>query len=629
MATVDVAWTTVRGPAGAPVAGAPAARRPNTVVRISTGIENAVAIGVLGSMVIVPVIEVVGRAAVGRGIPGAIVVVQHLTLWIALLGAALAARADRLLAVSTMRLLPARWTGAVHIFTSGVAAGITVCLLLASLDLVRIEREAAATVAWEIPAWMVLAVLPVGFAAIAGRLLWHAAPTPRGRWIATLGVVVPLAFGAFPSLAHVPGIVLLSGLAIVAATALGMPIFAAIGGAALLLLWADGTPVNAVPGETYRLTTSTMLPAIPLFALGGYILSEGGSSHRLTRLFPALFGWMPGGLAIVTTGVLAFFTPLTGASGITIVSMGGLLLPVLQEARYPTRTSLGLVTVSGSVGLLFFPSLPVFLYGFYANVPFERLFIGGLLPGTLLVAVVAAFAAARGWHSGATRSRFEIHEAAAAVWEAKWEIGLPVVILGSILGGWATLVEAAAITVLYALIVECVIHRALSTSHDLPRLMVDCATLIGGFMIILSVALGLTNYLILAEVPTLLLQWVQTHIQSPIVFLLALKVLLIIVGALMDIYSAIVVVVPLITPLAAAYGIDPVHLGIIFLANMELGYLMPPMGENLFLSSMRFEKPLSRIYVSTLPYVVMISAAVLIITYVPGLTLNLWKLLGN
>ena len=340
-------------------------------------------------------------------------------------------------------------------------------------------------------------------------------------------------------------------IVVLIATALGMPIFAAMGGAALLLFWGDGTPVNAVPGEAYRLTTSPMLPAIPLFALGGYILAEGTASQRLMRLFTALVGWMPGGLAIVVTAVLAFFTPLTGASGVTILSMGGLLLPVLVGARYSERTSIGLVTVSGSIGLLFFPSLPVFLYSFYAGVPVDRLFVAALIPGIVLVAVVAGWAASTGWlarrHSDAVRvargrggacgrpsgnCSFQWSSSEASCWESpRWSKRPPM-------------------AVLYVVVIECAVHRGLSVTRDLPRVAVECATLLGGFLIILSVALGLTNYLVIAEVPVRLLDWAEASITSPIVFLLALNVFLILVGALMDIYSAIVVVVPLILPLA-------------------------------------------------------------------------------
>jgi len=570
-------------------------------------------------MTALPLLEIVGRTF-GRSIPGSIVLVQHLTLWIALVGAMLAARSDRLLSLPTLRFFSERWRARFQVVTGSLGAGVTATLFLASLDLVRIERTAGDVVAWGIPAWAILAVLPIGFAAIAGRLVWHAASGPRGRWLAALGLAIPLLFRSIPGLADA-GILIPGCLIIGMATAFGLPIFVAIGGAALLLFWVDGSPINAVPGETYRLTTSPMLPAVPLFALSGYLLAEGDASKRLTRLFTALFGWLPGGLALVTTGVLAFFTPLTGASGVTIVSMGGLLLPVLVQARHDERTSLGLVTVSGSIGLLFFPSLPVFLYGFYANLPFERLFIAGLLPGVLLVIVVAAWAAIHGALGGATRTKFRRSEAAGAIWHAKWELALPVVVLGSIITGWATLIEAAAITVAYAFVVECVVHRTLHVSRDVARVTLECATMIGGFMVILSVALGFTNYLIIAEMPTTVLSWVQTHVDSPTMFLLALNVFLIIVGALMDIYSAIIVIVPVIAPIAEAYGIDPIHLGIIFLANMELGYLMPPMGENLFLSSYRFKRSLPEVYRSTLPYTVILLIAVLLITYFPSLSL--------
>ena len=442
-----------------------------------------------------------------------------------------------------------------------------------------------------------------------------------------MGLLIPLAFNAIEN-PFDAGLVLPASLIILLATALGLPIYAALGGAAALLFWEEGTPISAVPGETYRLSTSPMLPAIPLFTLGGYILAEGGSGKRLMRLFGAWVGWLPGGLAIVVTVVLAFFTPLTGASGITILSMGGLLLPMMVQAKYPERTSVGLVTVSGSIGLLFIPSLPVILYGFYAELPIEKLFVGGFLPGCLLVVTVAGWAAYRGWSSGAEQKPFEFREGLSALWEAKWEVLLPLVVLGGIFGGYATLVEAAAITVLYAFIVECFIFKDLRILGDLPRVFVESATLVGGFMIILGVALGFTNYLVMAEVPSQALEWVQSHIDSKILFLLALNVFLIVVGALMDIYSAILVIVPLITPMAAAYGIDPVHLGIIFLANMELGYLMPPMGENLFLSSYRFDQPLTSIYRSSLPFVVILLIVVLLITYVPALTLWLVEFTG-
>ena len=591
-------------------------RRPSFHFRL----ENAVAIAILVAMTMLPLIEIASRIIIGRGISGSIVVVQNFTLWITLLGAALASRSERLLALSTQHFLPVHTQRFVKIFTSAIAVAVTSTLVVASFEFVDIERDFGDVISWDIPIWLVLSVLPVGFGAITGRLIWHAASDWQGRAVASLGLLIPFLFTLMSGVETV-GIVLPATLVIILSTALGMPIFAAIGGAALVLFWGDDTPLTAVPGETYRLTASPMLPAIPLFALAGYLLAEGSAGQRLTRLFTACVGWMPGGLAIVATLVLAFFTPLTGASGITILSMGGLLLPVLVRAKYPEQTSLGLVTVSGSIGLLWFPSLPVFLYAFYANLDYAKLFVGGLLPGVLLVLVVAGWAASQGWLRGVTRTPFVLREAIAAMWEAKWELLLPLVVLGGIAGGFTTLVEAAALTVLYTFVVECFIQRGLSVRRDLPRIFVECATLVGGFMIILSVALGFTNFLVIAQIPMMALEWVQTHIESPLLFLLALNGFLLLVGALMDIYSAIVVVVPLIAPIAAAYGIDPVHLAIIFLANLELGYLTPPMGANLFLSSYRFDKPLTTVYRSALPYMFLLLVTVLFITYVPALTL--------
>jgi len=590
-------------------------------------IENSFSLAVLALMSALPLLEIVTRKWPGGGIPGSFPVIQHLTLWITLLGAALAARSDRLLALSTAKFLPKRWRGRVQIFTSFLAVAITGSLVWASFDLVSVDYEFGDMVAWGIPVWVAECIMPLGFAAITGRLIFRGASSAKGRVLVALGLLIPLAFGAI-ELPGGSGLLLPAILIIIAGTALGLPIYCTLGGAAVLLFWDEGTPISAVPGETYRLSTSAMLPAIPLFTLGGYILAEGGSGKRLMRLFSAWMGWMPGGLAIVVTVVLAFFTPLTGASGITILSMGGLLLPMMIKANYPHRDSVGLVTVSGSIGLLFPPSLPVILYAFYAEQPIEKMFVGGLLPGFVLVIAVAGWAAYRGWASGAVQEPFRPGEAMSALWEAKWEILLPVVVLGGILGGYTTLVEAAAVTVLYAFIVECFIFKDLSIFGDLPRVFVESATLVGGFMIILGVAMGFTNYLVIAQVPTQALDWVQAHVESKIVFLLALNLFLIVVGALMDIYSAILVIVPLITPMAAAYGIDPVHLGIIFLANMELGYLMPPMGENLFLSSYRFDEPLTQVYRSTLPYVVILMIAVLLITYVPALTLWLVEFTG-
>jgi len=582
--------------------------------------EDAISIAALGIMALLPVVEVAGRALGGQGISGSIPLVEHLTLCIALLGAALAARSDRLLALSTSSLLAERFRVPIRRFIGVVGAAVVTALFLASIRLVLVERQVGGEVALGIPLWWFLCMLPACFALVGGRLVWRAASTTVGRLAAATGILIPVALGGFPSLQDVS--ILIPGAAVlIVATLLGLPLFAAIGGLALLFFWNEGIPVASVPEETYRLAASPLLPAVPLFTFAGYILSEGGSSRRLMRLLSASVGWMPGGLAVATAILLALFTPLTGASGITILSMGGLLLPVLLRAGYPERSSIGLVTVSGSIGLLLPPSLPVILYAVTSNLSVVDLFIGGLIPGALLILGVAAWGARAGVKARAERTPFRLREAAAAAWDAKWEILLPVVVLASYFGGFTTLMEAAAIAVLLAIFIECLVFRELSFARDLPRIAVECVTLTGGFLIILGVALGLTNYLVLAEVPTHALEFVRAHIESPLIFLLALNVFLIVVGGLMDIYSAIFVVVPLIRPMAEAYEIDPLHLAIIFLANLELGYLTPPMGENLFLSAYRFNQPLPTLFRATLPLWIILLGVVLLITYVPALTL--------
>jgi tripartite ATP-independent transporter DctM subunit len=402
----------------------------------------------------------------------------------------------------------------------------------------------------------------------------------------------------------------------------GAPIFIVLGGAAILLFFAEGVPIASIPVETYRIVVSPSIPTIPLFTLAGYILAEGKASQRLVRLFRALFGWLPGGLAIAATFVCAFFTTFTGASGVTILALGGLMLPALLQNGYREKFSLGLLTATGSLGLLFPPSLAVILYGVVAHVPIPDLFKAGVLPGLLMILFIGLFGIREGLRSKAARSPFDFREAASALWESKWEILLPIVALVAVFGGFCTLIEAAAITVVYALISETVIHRELHLTRDLPGVLLKCVALIGGVFVILGVAMGLTNYLVDAQIPMKAAEFVQAHIHSKIIFLLALNFFLLVVGCLMDIFSATVVVVPLILPISQAFGIHPLHLGMIFLANLELGYLTPPVGMNLFLASYRFEKPLVQIYRNAIPFFLLLLFVVLIITYVPALTVG-------
>ncbi len=588
-------------------------------------------------MVLLPLAEIVARP-LRLSIPGAGPFTQHLTLWVAFLGAALAAREGRMLSLATGEFVPeGKWRSASKVLAAAVAAGVSALLFWACLELVVSEREAETVVAAGVKAWLAQLALPVGFALIAWRLVWRASEGRWGRLVAGGGLALGFVAGwRFFSLSRAfelspesvgpvwPWLVL-----VVLATLAGGPIFAAIGGFAVLLLLGEGVPAAAVPAETYRLVVSPTLPAIPLFTLAGFLLAEGGASQRLLRVFRALVGWIPGGTAVVCAAVCAFFTAFTGGSGVTILALGGVLIQTLREDRYRERFSLGLLTASGSLGLLFPPALPLILYGIVAQVPIEDLFLGGLVPGILLVALVAAWGVREGMRSGAVRAKFDGREAAAALWAGKWELMLPVIVMASILSGLATPVEASAVAALYAFIAQTFVHRDISVKKDLMRVLRDCALLIGGVLIILGVAMGLTNYMVDAQVPDRMVDWVSGQITSPLLFLLGLNLFLLAVGCVMDVFSAIVVVVPLIVPLGVAFGIDPIHLGIIFVANLELGYLTPPVGLNLFLSAYRFEKPLLDIWRATLPMLVILAFGVLLITYVPGLTTGLLRLLGR
>jgi len=414
--------------------------------------------------------------------------------------------------------------------------------------------------------------------------------------------------------------VLIAGIAVVLVAAmLGLPIFATLGGIALMLFWNEGVPVAAVPVETYRLVASPVLPSIPLFTFAGYLLVQGGASLRLLRVYQALLGWMPGGLAITTAVVCAIFT--WAGSGVTILAMGGLLLPMLVKARYPENFSMGIINASGSLGLLFPPSLPVILYGVYARTPIDQLFVGGFLPGLLMVALVSGWGVYQGVRNRAECTQFSAAEAAGALWAAKWELVIPVIVLVGLFGGFGTLVEAGAITVAYAFFVECVVYKGLSARRDYAAVAAECVTVVGGVLLIVGVAVGFTNYLVDAQLPGQLIAWTQTHIHSKYAFLLLLNLALLLKGSFMDVFSAIIVVVPLITPIAASFGIEPVQLGIIFLSNLELGYLTPPVGMNLCLSAYRFQRPMASVYRATLPFYLILLAGVLLITYVPWITM--------
>jgi tripartite ATP-independent transporter DctM subunit len=394
---------------------------------------------------------------------------------------------------------------------------------------------------------------------------------------------------------------------------LGTPLFVLISASALLNFRLAGIDSSVVIIEMYRISSNPMLVAIPLFAFAGYIMAESGTPARLVRLSRAFVEWMPGGLAIVVLLVCTVFTAFTGASGITIIALGGLLFPALLTERYPERFSLGLITTSGSLGLLLPPSLPLILYGVVSKTSIDKLFLAGILPGALIVVFLSVFSIKKGYAFQVQIARVSAKEMIGAVREAIWEIPLPLVVLGGIYSGFIAVSEAASLTAFYVLFVEVVIYREVKI-RDIPRIIRESMILVGGILIILGSALALTTYMIDAEVPTKILHFFRGHIGSKFVFLLMLNLFLLIVGCMIDIFSALVVVVPLITPIAYSYGIDPIHLGIIFLANLGIGYCTPPVGMNLFIASYRFNKPILTLYMACLPFLVILLLALIVIT---------------
>ena len=585
--------------------------------------EDILALTVFFLLAFLPAFETISRLFGGSGVPASPVLVQHMTLWIGFVGAVLATRQNKLLALTTKPLFQAdeefhfgRW------IAKNISFIVIISLMWGSWSLFKVEFQYPVDIAPNIPRWFAQVIMPVGFTLMAIQVFYSSFNNRMLR-SSMLMMAIMWMFIAFSDAFNENSFILFIGCtAILISLYYGAPIFVGLGGIAGLMFWSEYIPVAAIPAEAYRIVVSPSLPTIPLFTLAGYILAESGSSQRMFKVFRVLFGWIPGGTPIVIVFLCGFFTALTGGSGVTILALGGLLYPLLRKEGYNELFSLGLITVAGSLGLLFPPSLPAILFGVTAGVSVKDIFIAGFIPGIILVLAVASWAVFQEKSQNRETQPLKMKNIGEALWEAKWEMLIPFLVLLGIFGGFTTLVETAALMVFYTFVIEVFVYKDFKMS-EFPRIVLDCATLIGGVLIILGVAMGLTSYLVDAQIPSLLLDWVKSTISSKFIFLFMLNILLLVVGCLMDIFSAIIVIVPLIMPLGIHFGIDPVHLGIIFIANLELGFLTPPVGINLFLSAYRFNKDMPTIYKATLPFFLIRFVVVLLITYIPIISLGL------
>ena len=571
-----------------------------------------------------PIFQILGRYISFFSIPASQEIVQHMTLWIGFIGAVIAARSNKLLSVVRQPVFDSstkvNWSKFfVHVFS----LSIVFVLSLSYLKMIQIGFQYPDYIAPYIPTWFAQAIIPLGLILIWYQMIMTSSTDFKYRVLLTVISIIPtiiLYFWQFP-LAN-PLLLWTKVLFAISLVAFGLPIFILLASLSIFFFlsepseWATNYDlISTISDSAYRIVVSPTLAAIPIFTLAGYILAESNISERLIRFFKASLGWLPGSTVLIVVLLCAFFTALTGGSGVTILALGAILYPILIHDGYSKQFSLGIITTAGSLGLLFPPSLPAIIYSVTAGINPLELFKQALIPAIFLMSIMFFYGLYKRPKSK-TVERFVFKDAFETAKIAKWEIAKPLLIILSLFSGFATLVESAALLVLYVLTVELYIFKDISFK-DLPKIIIDCSTLVGGVLIILGFAMGFTGYLVDAQIPLKILNFVQSTISSKIIFLLALNILLLVVGCLMDVFSAIIVVVPLIAPLATYFGIDPFHLAIIFIANLELGYITPPVGMNLYLSSYRFEKDMPTIYSATLPFFFIRLIGVILITYIP------------
>jgi C4-dicarboxylate transporter, DctM subunit len=584
--------------------------------------------------------EVVARKFFNTGLPHSTAYIQHLVLAVTFIAAAVTSREKKHLSLAIDWKFPKHVQSVLDIAAAVLSAALAAAFAFTAWSFAGMAFGPGEKIGF-IPKRLMALVMVAGFLLMSLRFITGLESKKRRFWVAAVALPLGIlfAFGPFsqvlssaqetwtgplatiqeflqPILASLttPLIILLIVMAF-----FGVPIFLVLGGIGFFLFVHAGQPLEIIPNQAYTVLTGHAIPAIPLFALVGFLLSESKAGERMVRFFQSLFGWIPGGLTIMAVLVCAFFTTFTGSSGVTILALGGLLSYILIDAGYPKRFAVGLLTASGSIGLLFPPSLPVIIYGVTAQTSIRDMFVGGIIPGLILVLSVAGIGVVYSIRKKIPRPPFQPGQAIVSLGQSAWELILPVGVFGLYFGGITNLQESAALAVLYTAFVEIVIKQDLRLK-DLRRVAAKCVPIIGGVLIILALANGLSYYIIDAQIPTRLSAWVESSMLSKYAFLLLLNLALLLVGCFMDIYSAILVVVPLIIPLGQVFGIDPVHLGVIFLANLELGYLTPPVGMNLFLASYRFNEPMPRVYRDVLLFMAVRILAVLLITYVPFLT---------
>ena len=600
--------------------------RPSALRTWLGSFDEQIAALALGLMMLIPLIEIVMRPLMGSGISNAPVVVQHLGLVLAMFGALAAERHGHLTSFGSndgSRGFTPAWR-----LAQLLAALVCGMLAYASWQFVSTERDAAHTLAYGLPVWTLQACMPLCFLLLGFKLGVRSTTGFRLRFIGS--AMVPCVGIAMAgrlegtSFSAWPGLTLLA-----AALVAGAPIFAVLGGLALLLFWSEGMPLASVALSHYQITVNPSLPALPLFTLAGLIFARTGAAQRLGNLFVILFGGGVRGSVVAVALLCSFFTAFTGGSGVTILALGGLMLPLLNNAGYPEKKGIGLVTSASALGVLLAPSVPLIMYAIVARVPITTMFLAGVLPALVMVLsllIFGGFLQAKG-PSAPALARMSNTTLGNTLWLAKWEIFAPVVAIGSLVSGVATPMESASLTAAYAVITQAVAHRELTWKTFFACLS-DAAQIIGGVLLILGMALALTNFLIDAGIPDAAIAATQNLIPNQSIFLVALVVFLLFAGALMEIFAAIVVLVPLLLPVAQSYGIEPVHFGILFLASMEMGFLCPPAGMNIFFASAMFSKPLSTVAASVSPALLAILVGSLLIALLPGLSTALPKFLG-